>query len=185
MPYCLVIFPKIDTSAIEAFRKKHDPYCELIYAHVTVVFPTPTSVGRQALIDHIDFVLKSEVAFPIRLKGFHKAWDHWLFLTLKEGNDVVKRLHKRLYSGILAQYLRDDIPFVPHIGLGLFAKGEYDVRDPQAIGLDEKAYARALQEAEELNLDYLTVVDALHLVELDEAFTKIFWSKEFPLAQTR
>lgn len=39
-------------------------------------------------------------------------------------------LHDRFYSGPLKEFLRADLPFEPHIGIGFFGKGPYNPLEP-------------------------------------------------------
>ena len=93
------------------------------------------------------------------------------------------RLHRELYSGRLATHHRPDLEFIPHLGLGLFARQDsnYDIRNPQKVSLDAEKYSQALKEAQQLNLDYACVVDRLHLVKITDDISEIVWSKEFAL----
>lgn len=183
MFYALVHYPHIDTQPINDFRREFDPQADLIEPHITFMFLVPDSVGEQSLVDHIESVLSHWRPFPIHLKGLQKSWDHWLFLTLADGNANAARLHRELYTGILATYHRSDIEFVPHISLGLFTTpdSDYDIRNPHNAVLDDEKYSRALHQAEHLNLDYLCVVDRLHLVKLSDDVSEIASSREFPL----
>jgi 2'-5' RNA ligase len=183
MFYALVHYPNIDTRCINEFRRKYDPHFDLIEPHVTLVFLVPESIGEANLVSHIEDVLRHWQHFPIHLKGLQKAWDHWLFLILAEGNDSTIRLHRELYTGILAAYRREDIEFVPHLGLGLFARQDagYDIRNPREVPLDVEKYSQALREAQELSLDYHCEIDRLHLVKINDDISKLVWSKEFPL----
>ena|SRR6266850_1416382 len=183
MFYALVHYPRIDTQQINEFRRRYDPHVDLIGPHITFVFLVPESIGEALLINHIDTVLSNWRPFPIHLKGLHKAWDHWLFLILAAGNEDVIHLHRDLYTGILAEYHRPDIEFIPHLGLGLFARRDanYDIRNPREVSLDVENYSRALREAQELDFDYHCVVDSLHLVKISDDISKIEWSKEFHL----
>lgn len=189
--HAIVCYPEIDTGKIELFRKKHDPTYRLIRAHITVVFGVDPSISVQSLSDHVRTVLKHWKSFDIELGGFAKSWDHWLFLTLIKGNERVIRLHDELYGGILAPYLRRDIQFIPHVGLGEFVKEkemgllrrtQLDLRDPPRIAFDETRYKTALEEAQKLNLSYSTKIEKLQMIEIDDACTSIKDIIEFPLS---
>lgn len=41
----------------------------------------------------------------------------YVFLVPDEGYSGISKIHDRLYRGVLASYLRLDIPYVPHIGI--------------------------------------------------------------------
>lgn len=143
----------------------------------------PERIGEKKLVRHIESVLCGWEQFSIHLQGLHKSWDHWLFLILQEGNAEVTRLHDELYTGVLAQYRREDIGFVPHLGLGFFAKqgAAYDASDPQRVPLDADRYSRALKEAKRLDLDYRCLLDKLHLVKIEDDLSQIKRDKEFLL----
>jgi 2'-5' RNA ligase len=183
MYYALVHFPDIDTTRIEQIRAKYDPTVALIAPHITLLFPLPDTVGEAAFVQQIEQALATWKPFPIHIQGFTKSPDHWLFLTLQEGRAEVIRLNRAVYSGPLARYRRADIEFIPHIGLGLFAKpGErYDPRRPERLGLDAERYTMALREAAALKLDYRCTLDRLHLVKLSDDRTHIERGREFLL----
>jgi 2'-5' RNA ligase len=180
MFYGLVHFPDIDYSKINQLRNKYDPTCRIIDPHITIMFPLPASVGETDLIQHLTTVLKSVTSFSIHMAGFIKSWDHWLFLTLREGNSEVIQLYDQIYSGVLSSYKRSDIPFIPHIGLGLFTKkgADYSLLDPQKVELDQKRYNKALREAESLDLNYKSVLDKVSLLKLNHDLSKVIWRKE-------
>jgi len=189
----LVHYPEINTGKIESFRKKYDPTHKLIRAHLTIVFRIGQLVSKQSFADHVRAVLKHWKPFNIKLNGFTKSWDHWLFLTLKKGNDKVIRLHDELYGGILTPYLRTDIQYIPHIGLGEFIKeGEVDLlkrmrlhlKAPARIALDEARYKMALEEARNLNLSYSTKVEKLQMVEINDDLTIAKDVEEFSLGSS-
>ena len=120
MLYALVFRPKIDTSKIDKFRLKYDPHIDLIQPHIALVFPIgDKNIDKVALEKHIKDVLKDEKSFKIHLHGLDKSWDHWLNLILKEGNEEVIKLHDKLYTGVLSQFFRKDLGYIPHIGIGI------------------------------------------------------------------
>ena len=187
----LVFYPEIDTEKIEILRKKYDPSYRLIRPHVTVVFGVDSSLlSRQSFSRHVKAVLGRWNSFDVQLKGFAKSWDHWLFLTLGRGNEEVIKLHNELYGGILAPYLRTDIHYIPHVGLGEFVKEDemsllsrkrLRLKKPTPIDLDEVRYKNALEEAQNLNLAYSTSVEKLHMTEANDDYTVIKNIEELPL----
>jgi len=88
-----------------------------------------------------------------------------LLLLLKKGNEEAIALHDELYTGILAPYLRRDIEYIPHIGIGLFVRKDagYNALDPKIVDFDAKLYSQALKEAESLKIDSFDTVDRLVL----------------------
>jgi 2'-5' RNA ligase len=170
MIYALVHYPNIDTRRINRFRTKFDPQIDLIAPHITLMFPIPESIRGDVLVCHLENVLSSWQSFPIHLQGCQISSDDYLFLLMQEGNAKTIRLHDEIYTGILADYWRKDIPYVPHLTLGRLNK--------PSINRD-----RALQEAEQLSLDYDCVLDKLHLVKVNDERSQIVWNKEFLLAK--
>ncbi len=171
MYYALVFYPQLDSELrepIDQIRRKYDPTADRGEPHITIVFPVPDVVGEAELVSHIEDVLGDWRPFEIRLGGFHKSRDHWLFLTVAKGERQVKDLYQSLYTGILGDYRRDDIEFVPHLGLGLFInKGStYDWDHPEEADLDRETYDEALQQAKALPLGSSCVVEKLHLVKI-------------------
>jgi 2'-5' RNA ligase len=174
MYYALNFYPQLSTElseSIDAIRRQYDPTAGFTKPHITVLFPVPASVGEEQLISHIKNVLSDWNSFEIRLGGLHKSDDHWLFLTLKEGEAQVKKLYQSLYKGILAEYRRDDIEFVPHLGLGLFIKegSTYDWDNPQESDFDRERYEEALCQAKSLPLQSIIPVEKLQLTKIPEA----------------
>jgi 2'-5' RNA ligase len=166
MLYALVHYPAVELRHINRLRSTYDPQFRLIAPHITIMFPTPDSIGERNLVSHIESVLHRWEPFPIRLKGLQQSWDEYLFLLLNKGEGDVTRLHDEIYTGLLSEY-RDEVrTFIPHVTLGAFsAKSE--------------EYAHALKEAERLNLDYECMLDRLHLIKINDERSQIVWSKEF------
>lgn len=183
MYYALIHLLDFDTTPIDRLRQKYDPTVSLIKPHITVLFPVPAETGESRIQTHIIKVLASRTAFRIRINGFKKSWDHWLLLTIKEGNDRIIKLHDDLYTGFLSPFRRRDITFVPHIGIGLFVKerSEYELGDPHRLNPDMAAYNRALKEVGPLDLDFDMMFRRLTLITLNEDFTQIEMGQEFQL----
>ncbi len=169
MIYALVHYPNVDTRRINQLRMKYDPQVGLIEPHITLMFPVPGFMGKENLVHHLARVLSSWLAFPIHLQGLQISSDDHLFLLIQEGNANILRLHSEIYTGILADYHRKDIPFVPHLTLGVLNK-------------DSNEYDRVLKEAKLLGIDHYCVLDKLQLVKVNDDRSKIVWSKGFALA---
>jgi 2'-5' RNA ligase len=168
MAYAVVAYPDLeDESKIQEFRKKHDPYFQLIKPHITLMFPFPDT-DRKRVEQHVSDVARGFPQFHLKLVGLKKSFDNWLFLLIGEGNDRIVELHDKLYAGMFRRYLREDIEFIPHVGLGLFEKDE--------------DYQKAEEEAKRLNLNYECEVKNIHLIHLTDDFSEINWSRRFSLA---
>jgi 2'-5' RNA ligase len=173
MFYGLVHYPGIKHEGFQAFRKKYDPWSALLREHVTFIHPVPESIGRRALDVHIRKVLSSCQPFRVHFCTLEITWDHWMYLGAMEGHQSVVDLHDRLYEGILSPHLREDLPFYPHIGLGIFSNETYDFNDPTAkLTLDEEKYIAARQEFEALDFEVWCTVDRLTLVKIDAGFNE-------------
>jgi len=163
----LLYYPKFDRrteESIRAFRMKYDPFADSWEPHIPFIFPVPCDIVDEGkFIKHVETVLKNWAPFSIRIGGFAKSWDHWLFLLLKEGNEEAIALHDELYTGALAPQLRRDIDYVPHTGIGLFVRKDvgYNVLDPKVVDFDAKLFSQALKEAESLKIDSLDTIDRL------------------------
>ena len=86
----------------------------------------------------------------------------------------MRKLHDELYTGgLLAPFLRYDLPFIPHVGLGFFGNKTYDIANPtDEIPLEQEKYIRAKAEFEDLKLDFWRTIDCLTLVSINSNFTK-------------
>jgi len=173
MYLALVYFPQIDHPGFHAFRNTYEPYASLLREHLTFVFPVPGSIGQEKLESHIAEVLKHWDPFELHFNRLDKTVDHWLFWTPGEGKELAVRLHDELYTGILSPHLKADLPYTPHIGLGLFSTENYDFNDPYAeLTLDTPRYQKARKKFEELNLDLWCTVDHLALLRLNSEYTE-------------
>jgi len=167
MGYAVVIHLELeDASKIQELRRKYNPYFNVIGPHITLVFPFP-EMERDAIVNHVTEILRDFAPFNIRLKGFTKSFDEGLFLLVEQGNEKTIELHDRLYSGIFEKYLRTDIPYVPHIGLGLFKTDE--------------EYRIAERKARTLNLAYESTIRSICIIHLNDDLFEIDWTKELPL----
>lgn len=179
--YSVVYFPGLNDERIDLFRRDHDPYHNLIEEHLTLVFPVPDEIGFDAIMKHLREVLSHWAPFELRLFGLEKSWDHWLFLLVDEGNDRIKRLHDDLYGGMLGEFLRTDLEYVPHVALGLFAGRDYDPLNPRSVEYDRVRFNEALARAQILDLDYRRKIDTLTLIEVDGSLSSMRKLERLPL----
>lgn len=101
MYYALVYYPHIEDKGFHLLREKYEPYYRLLPEHLAFIFPVPENIGLQKLVDHIHTILSHWKPFTVHFYGFHKSLDHWLFLVLKEGNNIVHKLHDELYTNVV------------------------------------------------------------------------------------
>ncbi len=173
MYLALVYYPKIDHKGFHHFRITYEPYAGLLPPHIPFIFPMEASFGKENLKNHILDVIEGWHAFEMHFCKLEKTWDHWLFLGAEEGNEKAILLHDQLYSGKLKPYLRKDLPYTPHIGLGLFSLESYDFHNPIAeLSLDQSKYNQARTEFKALDFDLWCTVDRLTMVQVNEEFTE-------------
>jgi 2'-5' RNA ligase len=167
MGYAVVIYPELkDPSKIQELRREYDPTFTVIAPHITLVFPT-AQMDKHAVVNHVMDVLKDFAPFNIRLKGLTQSFDSWLFLCVEQGKERIIELHDRLYTGIFRKHLRTDIPYIPHIGLGLFQT--------------ETGFHAAERKARALNLMYESTVRSIHIIHLNDDQSQIDWTEELSL----
>lgn len=113
---------KEDFNWIQSVREEHDSlYYEVIDPHISLVFPID-GVEASPFVEHVREKAHStapfEVVFRCSILGDpdFQGYAH-TFLVPDEGFSDVVRLHDRLYTGPLADFLRLDIPFIPHLGI--------------------------------------------------------------------
>ncbi len=125
MSLLVLAYPQIsqkDFEWIQNIRSKNDTrYYNVVKPHFTIVFPV-TDVQPSEFIEDVE---KNSAGFKrisfitrcaiIVKDSFSEFTD--VFLVPDEGYSSIVKLHDKLYSGILKNNLRVDIPFIPHIGI--------------------------------------------------------------------
>jgi len=118
-----VLSPR-DFDWIQQLRAEHDrDNYDLIDPHLTLVFPAE-GIMEGDFFGHIEAVSDRYAIIPFILRGavvFKGSFDdHWyLFLVPEEGFTDLVKLHDALYTGLLEEELRADIPYIPHITVGV------------------------------------------------------------------
>ncbi len=111
-----------DLLYIEDFRRAHDPQCNAVQAHFTMVFGC-AAIAEDVYTQHVQAVSRAvpPIEFVCRyamLGTDHEAGRASVFLVPDEGYSGLSRLHDALYRGVLAEHLRLDFPYIPHITVG-------------------------------------------------------------------
>ena len=107
---------------IQAIRQQFDVLnFSAIDPHFTLVFPL-VDIDRATLISHVQQSIQDIPAFEFMLRCAVLSNDAFcqcthVFLVPDEGYSKIVKLHDRLYTAVLADQLRLDIPFIPHIGI--------------------------------------------------------------------
>ncbi|MCR9176223.1 MAG: 2'-5' RNA ligase family protein [Alphaproteobacteria bacterium] len=121
------VWAATDRAWLKALRDRHggayfDPS---LGPHVTLVFPVE-EVEESAAVSHLHAVVSDTPSFEAAFRAVLPVKDDFssdtfLYLVPDEGLSGIVRLHDRLYSGPLADALRLDIPYIPHVTLGRFS----------------------------------------------------------------
>jgi 2'-5' RNA ligase len=152
-----VAYPTLDESHhrwIESFRARHDPQASRIGAHFTLIFPA--ELTAEPVVEHISAILRSARSIPFVVRRAEPVPDliaggSQVFLVPEEGRDEVVALHDQLYGGLLRPFLRQDMPFLPHITVGGSA-----------------TFEQCQRLADELNREHLAVPGVIERVDLIE-----------------
>lgn len=110
-------FSPADARHVEALRRAHDPQVDIVPAHFTLVFGA-RGAGIEAARAHVATVAQRTAPIAWRLDRVVAA-DDFLFLMPSEGERALRALHGQLYNGPFAGDLRSDIPFEPHVTVGV------------------------------------------------------------------
>lgn len=117
-------YPKIsktDFDWIQSIRETNDRQYEMVKPHVTFVFPT-TKLTEDELANHVQqkastiSCIKVTFSKAIVVEDDSKKFFH-TFLVPSDGYEEIVRLHDLLYADALLSELREDIAFIPHIGI--------------------------------------------------------------------
>lgn len=126
MRHIVVSYPELAEADLRQVGAWRAQFSELEYSvvspHFTLVFPLEGG-DPAALTAHLEDVAAVTPAFPVELRCALVVDDvttllTHVFLVPDAGFSAVVRLHDRLYTGLLAPYLRLDVPFIPHVTLG-------------------------------------------------------------------
>ena len=124
--FVAIAYPEIsqkDFDWIQNIRKDSDElYYEVVKPHFTFVFPC-FSIDENSFIGHAQKIISGfrKIDFELRKAITNKdAFNDYIhvFLVPDKGKQEIIELHDKLYSGILKKELREDIPYIPHIGIG-------------------------------------------------------------------
>jgi len=125
MSLAVVNYPTLsekDFHWVQSVRQEYDRlYFDLIGPHFPLVFPTE-AVTEEELKEYvrqcIGGVSAFEVIFRCAILGDPGFQGHaHAFLVPDQGFSDIVRLHDRLYTGVLRDELRLDLPFLPHVGI--------------------------------------------------------------------
>lgn len=114
----IVWFPHFANQiVIDRFRGAHDPLAQALPPHVTLVFPFNSRLTLDQLAAHTQKVLRMWPFFPVVMHGFWSAQNEFIGVGAQVGADALVEMHDRLYRGPLAEFLRPEFEFAPHVTL--------------------------------------------------------------------
>ncbi len=128
MSLLTISYPELEPDDFEWIQRLRADYCEhdfkIVDPHFTLVFPV-SEIDTQAFSDHVRPIVSSTtpIDLVIRCSTIVKTVgdERWyLFLTPDEGFSRIVKLHDSIYTGIMKDHLRLDIPYIPHITIGIF-----------------------------------------------------------------
>lgn len=126
MAYLVVAYPKLqqdDLDWIQYYRQRNDPrYFSVVEPHITLVFAI-SDIDQNIFVSEVKNKIDGIRSFHFEIKVATMNQNdegkyYHEFLVPDTGYSNIVKLHDRLYSGIFAPYLRFDIDYIPHIGIG-------------------------------------------------------------------
>jgi 2'-5' RNA ligase len=180
MYHALAYYTRIESLQLLDFRNKYDPTVDLMDDHISIIFPVSDEISKEQITSHIQSVLSHWKPFEVHVNGYIKSWDHWLFLTIGEGNEKVIELYNDMLSGILIPYFRADPPFIPHISIGYVGQGQFDVFNSHDE-LDVEKYRITMSELGHIEIDFWRKIDKLTMVSINDELTELKDVREFEL----
>ncbi len=188
MFFAVIHRPEADLEEIKRISKKYDPYFDLIEPHVTLLFPIKDSeVSQQELVSHIKQIANSTDPFKVEFNSdsTELSFDQWLFLVPTQGKREFNELHDKLYSGANHRFLREDLPYSPHVGMGHFAKQatKQDLKDSKILDLDETKYKKALDEVKSAKTTLQYTATEIELIGVDDNYEKSWTIQKFKLGK--
>lgn len=124
--YYIVAYPNLsaqDRAWIDSYRRRHDPlYRDVIEPHFTLVFGG-VSLSEPEIASEAQRLLEGvkPIEFELALATINKdsfAPVFHEFLVPEKGYKAISMLHDKLYSGAFRKFLRLDIDYIPHVGVG-------------------------------------------------------------------
>lgn len=114
----IVWFPTFaNQTVLDRFRSVHDPLGQALPPHVTLVFPFNSRLTLDQVAAHAQKVLRAWPCFPVVMHGFWSAQNEFIGIAAQVGADAMIEMHDRLYRGPLAEFLRPEFDYAPHITL--------------------------------------------------------------------
>lgn len=157
----IMIFPQFENiNIINKIREKYDPLAKHVRPHISLVFTFESSLTSSELNEHLKKVLNGTRCFRLTLQEIVKIDNPlgmYLFLDIKQGNEEIKEMNLKLYTGILQAYKPEwlnEETFMPHMTIGSFTSRE-DLN-------------MAFKDTELIKESFTTIVDKISVEIIDE-----------------
>jgi len=143
-----------NAAAIDRFRGQYDPLGNVMPPHLTLVFPFHSRLTLDQLAAHAQKAVRAWPCFPVELSGPWSAQSEWIGLATRVGRDALIEMHDRLYRGPLAEFLRTEFEFEPHITLGRARNSaEFEELSQRAAPIVRATYRDLLSAVSVIRLD--------------------------------
>jgi 2'-5' RNA ligase len=151
----VVWFPTFaNVSAIDRFRGQYDPLGNVMPPHLTLVFPFHSRLTLDQLTAHVQKVVRAWPAFPVVMNGLWSAQNEFVGLATQVGRDAFTEMHDRLYRGPLAEFLRPEFEYEPHITLARAEQpNQFDALIRNAAVVTRDSYRGLVQNASIITLE--------------------------------
>lgn len=114
----IAIYPSFNREyEIQRVRNQFDHLADVVRHHATLVFPFDSALSTEDLRIHMKSALQNMHPFRLTL-GSPLAVGNTVQIPVVNGACALTVMHDRLYSGILRSFLREDIPYRPHVTVG-------------------------------------------------------------------
>jgi 2'-5' RNA ligase len=157
---CIMIFPQFkNINVIDEIREKYDPLAKHVRPHITFVFPFDSSISTIELMEHMINALSSIKPFEITLKGITgvNSFGNYLFLNIENGKNEIIEIHKKLYEGILEEFLPEWLTgggYYPHMTIGKID--------------NEEGFQIAINETKNITEVFEAIVNVISVEIIDE-----------------
>ena len=164
---CYPVFSDTDQQFIDDFRRQHDASsCEVVAPHFTMVFGCD-DVAFESYRHRVVEIARSQnaIKFSCRYAMLHNDdanENYYIYLVPDQGYGEISKLHDKLYQGLLAPYLRLDIPYIPHIRIAT-------IPDATRIkSLCDELNSTAIEISGQINTITLSEYDRSKITDLEE-----------------
>ncbi len=146
----VLIFPKITQSkTIQQIRNQYDPLASHIRPHISLVFPFDSNRSNQDILKAVEASAKTFFPFIATFNKLGHDDNGYVWLAASTGRQKLIEVHDALYEdNCFSSFLRQDIPYNPHITLGKVKK-----EDTQMV----------MEEIEKQNIFFSVLIETLSI----------------------